>query len=105
MLITPCSPPKAALKPFIYLAAALRLAHLGLPDLGISTLEDVLIDVRRITDAVDTPLLVDIDTGWGGAFNIARISEKCALKRVQQQYILKTKFRQSVVGIARIKPL
>ena len=37
---------------------------LGLPDLGISTLEDVLIDVRRITDAVDTPLLVDIDTGW-----------------------------------------
>ena len=45
---------------------------LGLPDLGISTLEDVLIDVRRMTDAVDTPLLVDIDTGWGGAFNIAR---------------------------------
>ena len=45
---------------------------LGLPDLGISTLEEVLIDVRRITDAVDTPLLVDIDTGWGGAFNIAR---------------------------------
>ena len=45
---------------------------LGVPDLGISTLEDVLIDVRRITDAVDTPLLVDIDTGWGGAFNIAR---------------------------------
>ncbi len=45
---------------------------LGLPDLGISSLEDVLIDVRRITDAIDTPLLVDIDTGWGGAFNIAR---------------------------------
>ena len=45
---------------------------LGVPDLGISTMEDVLIDVRRITDAVDLPLLVDIDTGWGGAFNIAR---------------------------------
>lgn len=45
---------------------------LGLPDLGISTLEDVLIDVRRITDNVATPLLVDIDTGFGGAFNIAR---------------------------------
>jgi methylisocitrate lyase len=45
---------------------------LGLPDLGISTLEDVLIDLRRITDRVDTPLLVDIDTGFGGAFNIAR---------------------------------
>ncbi|AXW63593.1 methylisocitrate lyase (plasmid) [Ralstonia solanacearum] len=45
---------------------------LGIPDLGISTMDDVLIDARRITDAVDTPLLVDIDTGWGGAFNIAR---------------------------------
>jgi methylisocitrate lyase len=45
---------------------------LGLPDLGISTMEDVLTDVRRITDASSLPLLVDIDTGWGGAFNIAR---------------------------------
>ena len=45
---------------------------LGMPDLGISTLEDVLTDVRRITDVTDLPLLVDIDTGWGGAFNIAR---------------------------------
>jgi len=45
---------------------------LGIPDLGISTMDDVLIDARRITDAVDIPLLVDIDTGWGGAFNIAR---------------------------------
>jgi methylisocitrate lyase len=45
---------------------------LGLPDLGISTLDDVLTDVRRITDVVDTPLLVDADTGFGGAFNIAR---------------------------------
>ena len=44
----------------------------GLPDLGITSLDDVLIDVRRITAAVDTPLLVDIDTGWGGAFNIGR---------------------------------
>src|ERR1700735_3185641 len=45
---------------------------LGLPDLGISSMEDVLIDVRRITDATTLPLLVDIDTGWGSAFNIAR---------------------------------
>jgi methylisocitrate lyase len=45
---------------------------LGVPDLGISTMEDVLTDVRRITDATSLPLLVDIDTGWGGAFNIAR---------------------------------
>jgi methylisocitrate lyase len=45
---------------------------LGLPDLGISTLEDVLIDVRRITDACSLPVLVDIDTGFGGAFSIAR---------------------------------
>jgi methylisocitrate lyase len=45
---------------------------LGLPDLGISTMDDVMTDVRRITDATDVPLLVDIDTGFGGAFNIAR---------------------------------
>src|SRR6202048_247184 len=45
---------------------------LGVPDLGISTMDDVLIDIRRITDASTLPLLVDADTGWGGAFNIAR---------------------------------
>jgi methylisocitrate lyase len=47
-------------------------SSLGVPDLGISTMEDVLTDVRRITDITDLPVLVDIDTGWGGAFNIAR---------------------------------
>src|SRR5271155_1195272 len=45
---------------------------LGIPDLGISTMEDVLTDARRITDVTTLPLLVDIDTGWGRAFNIAR---------------------------------
>lgn len=45
---------------------------LGMPDLGISTMEDVLTDVRRITEVTSLPLMVDIDTGWGGAFNIAR---------------------------------
>ncbi|MGF1546094.1 MAG: methylisocitrate lyase [Thiotrichales bacterium] len=44
----------------------------GIPDLGITTMEDVLIDLRRITDVTTLPVLVDIDTGWGGAFNIAR---------------------------------
>ena len=64
----------------IYLSGGgVAAGSLGLPDLGISTLEDVLVDVRRITDAVDTPLLVDIDTGWGGAFNIAR-SVKSVIK-------------------------
>ena len=45
---------------------------LGFPDLGISSMDDVLIDIRRITDAASLPLLVDADTGWGGALNIAR---------------------------------
>lgn len=45
---------------------------LGMPDLGISTMEDVLTDVRRITAASALPVLVDIDTGWGSAFNIGR---------------------------------
>jgi methylisocitrate lyase len=44
----------------------------GIPDLGITTLEDVLTDLRRMTDITELPILVDIDTGWGGAFNIAR---------------------------------
>jgi methylisocitrate lyase len=47
-------------------------SSLGVPDLGITTLDDVLTDVRRITDVTTLPLLVDIDTGFGGAFNIAR---------------------------------
>jgi len=57
----------------IYLSGGGVAANsLGVPDLGISTMEDVLTDVRRITGACPLPLLVDIDTGWGGAFNIAR---------------------------------
>ncbi|MBA4372738.1 MAG: methylisocitrate lyase [Thermodesulfovibrio sp.] len=47
-------------------------SSLGVPDLGISTMDDVLTDLRRITDITELPVLVDIDTGWGGAFNIAR---------------------------------
>ncbi|MES1942958.1 2-methylisocitrate lyase [Salinisphaera sp. PC39] len=47
-------------------------ASYGLPDLGMTTMNDVLEDVRRITAATPAPLLVDIDTGWGSAFNIAR---------------------------------
>jgi methylisocitrate lyase len=57
----------------IYLSGGGVAANsLGMPDLGISALEDVLTDIRRITDVCDLPLLVDADTGWGGAFNIAR---------------------------------
>ena len=57
----------------IYLSGGgLAANSLGVPDLGISSLEDVLIDVRRITDACDLPLLVDADTGFGSAFSIAR---------------------------------
>ncbi len=47
-------------------------ASYGLPDLGLTSLNDVLADVQRITSACELPLLVDIDTGWGGAFNIAK---------------------------------
>ena len=58
----------------IYLSGGgVAAGSLGIPDLGITGLEDVLVDVRRITDVCDTPLLVDIDTGFGAsAFNIAR---------------------------------
>jgi methylisocitrate lyase len=57
----------------IYLSGGgVAAGSLGLPDLGISTLDDVLTDVRRITDVCGLPLLVDVDTGFGSAFNIAR---------------------------------
>ncbi|MGP1506125.1 MAG: methylisocitrate lyase [Campylobacter sp.] len=57
----------------LYLSGAgVANASIGLPDLGMTNLEDVCIDTRRITAATDLPLLIDADTGWGGAFNIAR---------------------------------
>ncbi len=56
----------------IYLSGGgVAASSLGVPDLGITTLQDVLIDVERITNASSLPLLVDADTGWGGAFNIS----------------------------------
>ena len=57
----------------LYLSGAgVANASYGLPDIGMTGLEDVCIDIRRITGRSDLPLLVDADTGWGGAFNIAR---------------------------------
>ncbi|MGL4475571.1 MAG: methylisocitrate lyase [Shewanella sp.] len=57
----------------IYLSGAgVANASFGLPDLGMTSMNDVLIDASRITSATQVPLLVDIDTGWGGAFNIGR---------------------------------
>ena len=57
----------------IYLSGGgVAAASHGIPDLGITTMEDVLVDAKRITSTSKLPLLVDIDTGWGGAFNIAR---------------------------------
>lgn len=63
---------KSGAKALYLSGGALAAMSLGVPDLGISTLEDVCIDVRRIVSASDLPLLVDVDTGFGGAFNIAR---------------------------------
>lgn len=63
---------KAGLKAIYLSGAGVANASYGLPDLAITSLNDVLTDVARITAACDLPLLVDIDTGWGGAFNIAR---------------------------------
>ena len=63
----------------LYLSGSgVATASYGLPDLGMTTLDNVLEDVRRVTTAVDLPLLVDIDTGWGGAFMIARAMKEMA---------------------------
>ena len=61
----------------LYLSGAgVANASFGMPDLAITTLNDVLEDIRRITGATDLPLLVDADTGWGGAFSIARTTKE-----------------------------
>ena len=58
----------------IYLSGGgVAASSMGVPDLGITTLQDVLVDVERITNTTNLPLLVDTDTGWGGAFNISRM--------------------------------
>lgn len=67
----------------LYLSGAgVANASYGLPDLGMTSMNDVLIDAARITSATDLPLLVDIDTGWGGAFNIARTIKEFEKARV-----------------------
>jgi methylisocitrate lyase len=79
----------------IYLSGAgVANASYGLPDLGITNLTDVLEDVRRITSATSTPLLVDIDTGWGNAFGIARtikemIKAEVAAVHMEDQVVAK----------------
>lgn len=63
---------KVGAKALYISGAGVANASYGLPDIGMTMLEDVCIDIRRITGRCDLPLLVDADTGWGGAFNIAR---------------------------------
>ena len=75
----------------IYLSGGgVAAASYGMPDLGITSMDDVLIDVKRISNATSLPLLVDIDTGWGGAFNISRtikemINAGCAAVHMEDQ--------------------
>ncbi|PAF45985.1 methylisocitrate lyase [Helicobacter sp. 11S02629-2] len=69
---------KASAKALYLSGAGVANASLGLPDLGISNLEDICIDIRRITYITKLPLLVDIDTGFGGAFNIERTIKEVA---------------------------
>ena len=75
----------------IYLSGGgVAAASYGIPDLGITSMEDVLADVKRITNASSLPLLVDIDTGWGGAFNIAKtiksmIDAGCGAVHIEDQ--------------------
>jgi methylisocitrate lyase len=63
---------KAGFQALYLSGAGVANASFGMPDLAVTTMNDVVEDARRITQAVDLPLLVDIDVGWGGAFNIAR---------------------------------
>ncbi|ULT46085.1 isocitrate lyase/phosphoenolpyruvate mutase family protein [Niabella defluvii] len=77
----------------IYLSGGgVAAGSLGIPDLGITNLDDVLIDVNRITNITDTPLMVDVDTGFGAsAFNIER-TVKSLIKAEPLHCILKTRW-------------
>ena len=88
----------------VYLSGGgVAAASYGIPDLGITSMEDVLIDVKRITSASPLQLLVDIDTGWGGAFNIAKtiknmIDAGCAAVHMEDQ-ISPRSGKQSTCGL------
>ena len=84
----------AGFKSLYISGAGVAAGSCGIPDLGITTMEDVLIDLRRIRAVTDLPLLVDIDTGWGGVFNIARtiknvIYEGAAAVHIEDQVLQK----------------
>lgn len=79
-------------------------ASFGLPDLGMTTMNDVVEDAHRICGATELPLLVDIDTGWGGAFNIARTVKEMQRAGVAAVH-MEDQVAQSVVDTARIKRL
>ncbi len=87
----------------IYLSGGgVAAGSLGLPDLGISTLDDVLTDIRRITDVCPLPLLVDADIGFGSsAFNVARTVK--SIKRAPPRCILKTRLALSAVDTVQTK--
>lgn len=78
-------------------------ASFGLPDLGMTSLNDVLTDATRITNAVDTPLLVDIDTGWGGAFNIAQTIKQMEKEAGVAAVHIETKWHKNVVVTVQTK--
>ena len=84
----------------IYLSGGgVAAGSLGLPDLGISNLDDVLTDVRRITDVCDLPLLVDVDTGFGSsAFNVARTKENYRIRELAE-ILEKLKGTQGISGV------
>lgn len=95
----------------IYLAGGGLATHsYGLPDLAVTTLSEVLTEVRRITDACDLPLLVDVDTGFGGVFNITRlvkglIKDGAAAMHIEDQATLKRcghRPNKSIVPIAEM---
>src|ERR1700747_1204976 len=89
----------------IYLSGAgIANASFGLPDLGITTLNDVCEEVRRVTEAVDLPLLVDADTGWGNAFNISRTIREL-IRAGRQVATLRTRKPLNDADIVPIKQL
>ena len=95
---------KTGIKALYISGAGVANASFGLPDLALTSLDNVLEDLRRIRGISDLPILVDCDTGWGSALNISKTTKEMILL-AHQEYILRTRFLKNDVDIDPIKKL
>ena len=96
---------KTGIKALYISGAGVANASFGLPDLALTSLDNVLEDLRRIRGISNLPILVDCDTGWGSALNISKTTKEMSFLPAHLEFILKTKYQKKDVGIDLTKKL